>query len=371
MGMKEDTAKALAGSFLTYLHLPSWLDQRIKSLLSGRAPVDFISISQFCRALYGEELHAGDRVRFKQAFVSEWVPRLPGELWFKDFSGQTISHKERMSGRIYKGKGYPKPEELTDIRWMASSPDRPVGVVRYPFHTDNTTFATMSLTTLDYWSCDLAVPLVVSSSVYDAFVRARQPLQAVEATIEGVLQFAAIPSLDAGMISAIGAQVDQGFLRSVVTPLDAPSVFLSIVSPLDVRFRTNDTHPSGTLWTISRRTALTKRAIRSYGGQVVDYIMEGLQFDLGKKELVDDAILHFQDSSHHPCKIIPDWPRIKDSSAPEERQVEYETLTEFDARRKLFSARVPLAPRTWERPQLRGEIVRVLGDLKEEAEPGN
>lgn len=369
---EQQLMKAISGSFLNYLHLPFWLDQKVKNLISGRRAVKLGSIREFWLALFEDRLKHGDRVRFDDAFVCEWVPRLPGELWYKDFAGQTVGLKEmRGSG---KGSKHLRPEDLTEIRLLTSLREEPVGVMRYPLQDHTTQCATLCLTTHDYWCADLGVPLVVSTAVYDAFARAAHPFAAVETSIEAILQFGDIPTLAPGLIRSIGAEIDESYLTSIVTPLGAPTVYLAVVSPLSVRFRTHNKHPYGTLWSIWRRTASSRRA-RHGVSEHVNYVMSSLTVDFGEKDQFDNAVRYFQGEPKLPDPMKPrdlDWfyqtIMSGDRLGHDDGDVKRETLTEFDGRRRLLSARIPIVKHSWDKPRYRDEILRVLTDLRRQQE---
>ena len=84
MKVVMDGVKPISRSFLNYLHLGTWLDMKVTSLLSGRSVNTFTSVESFWRHISEERLSAGDRIRFKGAFLTEWVPRSPGGAWFHE-----------------------------------------------------------------------------------------------------------------------------------------------------------------------------------------------------------------------------------------------------------------------------------------------
>jgi hypothetical protein len=213
MKLVETVSSNIANSFIGYLHLGSWFDTRIKSILSGRGVLDFDSVEVFWRSLFEGGIHNGARIRFKNAFLTEWVPRTPGAAWRSLFDYPTgpFSLEGIREGKTFARKsllGYIKPP--------------PLGVVRLPFGTDSSAYSALCLTTKDSWCCDLGIPVLASASVYDAFVAKQRKSNAVEADIEGIVQLREMPLLDQSLFKVLGAYVDKNFLRAIFTPLGHP-----------------------------------------------------------------------------------------------------------------------------------------------------
>jgi hypothetical protein len=77
----ETLVEKVSESFLNYLHLWTWLDQKMIHHLSGRPRKTFVSAKDFWNSVFQGEIHPGDRVKFKEAFVTEWLPKSPGRIW--------------------------------------------------------------------------------------------------------------------------------------------------------------------------------------------------------------------------------------------------------------------------------------------------
>ena len=167
MKVLDTLVEQVSGSFLNYLRLGTWLDYQITHRLSGRPHREFESVEGFWQSILNEELYPGDKIVFKQAYVTEWTPRMPGQLWIVHRGKRDAFYSEEQLSEIRKGKGFWSESTLE------SQSISPMGVVRLPFGNDKLHYAALSITTIDSWCCDLGVPVVFSASVYDAFIRRR------------------------------------------------------------------------------------------------------------------------------------------------------------------------------------------------------
>ena len=296
-----------------------------------------------------EELRPGDRIRFKEAFVTEWVPLKPGQVWcdtkYQERSASDESHLETLR----------KGEEFTTYGVCESSKDfPPLGVVRIPLGQDRLRHAALSLTTVDSWCCDLGVPLVVSESVYRAFVERKVRSSVAEASIEGVLHAEQIPLLHPEHLKQLGSQITDEFLTALATPSAMPSVYIEVTTPFDIAFRAHNSHPPGCMWAIERVEYNVP-----LGGQRDSVLYEYLTtmaalhdrndirgkvnaFKMGSPVYEEELI---NENYRHPAKKS------------------IEVLTEFDAQNHYFDAKVPLIATPWRDPRIREEIDRILRDL--------
>ena len=226
MKILETAIKPISKSFLNYLHLATWIDQRVASLISGKSVYVYSSVEQFWKDIAQENLPVGSRIRFKEAFITEWVPRIPGGPWIENL--KDIKLNELRDGYRIASSG------------ILRSTVKPLGVIRLPFGKDKTSFAALSLTTIDSWYCDLGIPLLVSESVYNSFSSKRVKNNSVEGDIEGILCFDTHPQMNAELFKSLGSEISKDYLDSIFTPSSMPYVYLSIVSPLDVKLRSHN-----------------------------------------------------------------------------------------------------------------------------------
>lgn len=340
----------ISQSFLKYLHLSAWLDQRVTSLISNRSMCAFTSVEHFWRHISEETLSEGDRVRFKEAFLTEWIPRSPGGMWF-DKSNRKHLDDQR--------KGH-RQASLSIIGSTMS----PVGVIRLPFGTSKEEYAALSLTTIDSWYCDLGIPLVVSSSVYDSFLTRRVRGNAVEGEVEAILCFGNLPLLKPELLSSLGSDINRDFLLSLTSRPGLPNVYLKIVSPLDVKLRSHNTHPLGFLWCIDREVrnedvryiyseSELKKDFKDVDPNVL-YRFIACGEDLNDQYSVQATVVCFDKSLAYMIG--------KDGDVG---HVSSEVLTEFDARRKYFRSSVPLTREAWKEKSTLRQIKRTFMDLQQ------
>jgi hypothetical protein len=356
----ETMLERLSESFLGYLHLWTWLDQKITHQLSGRPQRTFDSVSDFWGSALAEDISPGDRVRFKEAFVTDWIPRSPGRIWHGGCDKATLEH-------LRKGVGF-FSESLLQQR---TGYHEPLGVIRLPFGEDVLNYAALSITTADCWCCDLGIPLMVSSSVYDSYLSKRNRHAAVEATIEGIIQFGKTPLLHRDLLRSIGSSVSEEFLDSIITGASLPGIYISIASPLSVSFRSHDTHPPGFLWAIDR-SRLNARVIHHFGANWEPTRTEVLPCepysnygflaaftqleDRGETLAVIDA---FRQGSCLPAHVA----QKKKLKLQSHGVLSHDVLTEFDARHRYFGSAVPIEREPWRDEAAKKLISSVLADL--------
>lgn len=347
----------ISGSFVNYLNLGTWFNHLVGHRLSGRPLKEFDSVEGFWQSISNEDLSPGDKIFFRQSYVSEWVPRVPGQIWFAHKDENRMSLAKGFLGHMREGKAF----------WSESSLDftgaiEPLGVVRLPFGEDKLHFAALSLTTIDSWYCDLGVPLVFSASVYDAFIRKRIKQNSVEASLTGYLQFGNVPLLQAGLLKSIGSDISDEFLARISTPTSVPNVYIHVISPLDVHFRSNDTHPPGCLWAVERsvHTATVRHYTESRKRVVTPcepYASYGLltaHVNLNERDHIRYYVEQFKKASAKPPQIPEEHERGDLGSV--------EVLTEFDSRKRYFATSVPIEKTPWNNKISRE---RIRGTLKE------
>lgn len=197
----------------------------------------------------------------------------------------------------------------------------PLGVVRMPFGEDKVKYAALSITTVDSWCCDLGIPIIVSSSVYDAYLRRRTKHNSVEATIEGVAQFGEIPLLHPELLSSIGATVNPEFIKRISTQANFPGVYIQVVSPLDISFRTHNAHPPGFLWAIDRqiRNAIIthyveeKRTEIKHCDPFASYVLRTAHAQLQDNDDILSIVEAFKNASSVPLdKALGGWSKRPD-----------------------------------------------------------
>jgi len=108
----------------------------------------------------------------------------------------------------------------------------------------------MSLVTKRNWHCDLGIPLVVSKSVYNEFYKyAKYGAPWVEG-MEGVLHFQEDLPFKIIIPHAIGARISEELEEVLRYKPFLPKCHVYVSSPLNIKFKLNDSHPNCTAWTM-------------------------------------------------------------------------------------------------------------------------
>lgn len=364
-GLITEGIKQLSASFLSYLHLWTWLDQRMRPYLSGRAPHEFSSVEAFWSAVMNESVRPGDRVRFKEGIVTEWFPLKPGLIWYQAYRGEDSQSTTRRINTLRKGERF---AAATIMEWSSFMPS--VGVVRLSPGHNSQTYAALCLTTVDSWCCDLGVPLGVSDSVYDAFVGHQVKSCVVEATIDGVLRFAQIPLLHPDLLKSIGSQINSDFLEALPIPNPAPQIYVQVTSPLDVRFHFHNSHPPGCVWAINRSTWNAEIECHPIEGSILLHYEERPCEPYYRYQMLTTlAALHDPDDVRSKVRAFKNGstvPSGKPSKVPYGTPLisSVEVLTECDSRNRDFSAKIPLEAKPWRDRMAEAEIIKTLKDLQ-------
>lgn len=229
-------ASRFSASLVSYFHLWTYLDERLVAALEGRPTRTYTSCRAFYSAVYGGELRHGDRVRLENCFVTDWIPRLPGGYshpafgkWFPWVNYDDISRGAWDSGVLLLDK--------SDLM--------PCGSVRLPAPVPGGR-AGLGAVFVDEWSTDLGIVLNVNASVYFSFKSRQHKNNAVEATVEGILDLGDAETAP-GMSDNLPHEV-----ACVLAGFPTPVIRLRVESPLQTTFRWHDSHPLVTTWAIRR-----------------------------------------------------------------------------------------------------------------------
>jgi len=330
-----------------------------KVLTNRKFPYE--SVELFWQAIIQEELRPGDIIKIKDGFLTDWIPRVPGEAWnnFKD-KGSTINLDSTKKGGHFTSSGI-----------YQKNPTH-FGSIRLPFGQNSTNFAMLSITTYDCWSVDLSIPVIVSKEVYNQFITIRKNGQAVEGEIEATLEFGEMPLMNTSLLKAIDSDCSDEFVEYFSTPKGLPRIYLRLSSPLNVKFRANNTHPSGTIWALAEHTQsheihyppldLTTPNSRPQGNpkavECDPYSFISLNmahFNLSEKELTTHYISEFKKGEANP-------PGYENRSFVNPSEV-VRVLTEFDGQKKHFSDSIRMINEPWKRGPEKEKIVSTINVL--------
>lgn len=355
-------AQSVGRSFLNYLHLYNFLRRRVSQSLSSRPLRVVGSTREFWDGVRREDIRAGDQVEFRDAFVTEWIPRLPG----------VASNREGAFGN-----GGSSRSSIADILAMESAAetveDPGAGAIRLANPDRSSTTIPLSITTPDAWLVDLGIPVQVSAAVYSSFRNRMKNGCAATDRLRAMVVQGPLHQFDANSLKSIGSMISDSFMEKLTTPLGIPAVHLDLVSPLDVHFQHHDSHPPGFLWAIVRsrhsmrvvhhlpdhpdrlspdaRPTVSLHPVAPY----IHYTRLTSRRQLDSVDDVDEGAAAFQ---RRHAIIQPGQP---DPARHGVDQIE--VLTEFDLVRRRFTTSIPIEGLHGQAEDV-DRAARVLSDLQ-------
>jgi len=193
-------------------------------------------------------LRNGQIIKLKDFFISEWAPKLPGQAWTIQGSKDLIEAYKRIDKRIkFNDKLYSVLDPYGKEKVVSAG----YGSIRLnPKIGSEDFYMYMSLVTKRNWHCDLGIPLVVSKSVYNEFYKyAKYGAPWVEG-MEGVLHFQEDLPFKIIIPHAIGARISEELEEVLRYKPFLPKCHVYVSSPLNIKFKLNDSHPNCTAWTM-------------------------------------------------------------------------------------------------------------------------
>jgi hypothetical protein len=245
MGLLTKFIDPFSTSFLNYFRLWSYIDKRLINIISRGRTHKYKEVSKFWRDVHNKDIKAGDRIILKEVFLTEWVPRLPGELWKKSIDAKTKKVGVTEAERIIETPNIPKIIFFSSF-YPNLLRNPPVGVVRFPYNMSRHYYTVLSATSLEGWFCDLGIPIIVSKPVFGKFLEARLKNNSVEADITGYLVID--EALDIFENKLTWNMVPQEFKKVIQENRTLMKAYLLIDSPLDIKCRTHGQHPPAFIW---------------------------------------------------------------------------------------------------------------------------
>lgn len=191
-------------------------------------------------------------IKLKDFFVTEWVPKLPGQVW-------TDEGRQNLSEGINEIEGY---YSFFDKVYQVLGPigkqkmiSGGFGSVRIKPIQNNDFCCLLNLVHVDDWHCDYGIPIVVSKPVYEQFIRYREhegspwieELSGLLYLDEDVPNITKIPN-------AIGSSLDSETIEILSTQTNLRKAFIYVSSPLDLKIRYNGSCPEAVAWTMFKTT---------------------------------------------------------------------------------------------------------------------
>lgn len=341
--MAEDAAKRFFGrfwdDFLGYFRVYEYIKLK-KAVLTGEA-ISVPTIESFWYSILGDKfagdrnskhlrLRDGDIVKFKDVFLADWAPKLPGQTWTID-GVEKFTEAQRHSTDIL---------EVNELFVSVLPPEQKKSVVEAGYGSiriarrshDTDHFMYMSLVGKDHWHCDLGVPVVVSRQVYEQFYTHAEHGAPWLRQVEGVLHLDEDLPFEMLVPKAIGAQLSPESEATLRYRGGLPRCYVHIVSPLSVDPTYNDSHPSATAWAQFE----TRRRRRS------PYRYTYTMFDPSSTESTEVAVAFVKRYA--------------------ERYDGKQMITDFDGQRPKLDALIPLTSAPLRSPKLKPKVEHLVAN---------
>lgn len=254
---------------LGYLRLHDFLKLRASGVVLKR-PLRISSAAEFWYGILGDRfsttstryqpIRNGDIVKFHGGFLTEWVPKLPGQLWTTEGSTELAKGLKSVEGvRRYGDQMYTILDPYGKSR-VLSAGHGSVRLAKATTASDH--FACLALVDQGQWNCDYGVPIIVSREVFNAFERYSQNGSPAIKSLEGVVRTGSDLPLSQLIPRAIGGELSKASEESLRLRPGLPRCFVHVVSPLSMKLLYNDSHPDITAWTMyaTRAAERTSRA---------------------------------------------------------------------------------------------------------------
>lgn len=260
--------------------------------------------------LFENRLSSGQIIKLKDFYLSDYVPRLPGKLWTKE------SKEEQVSG--YKeviGTSLDRSVNILSLEGKRKIIESGYGSVRLMPNQNGIYCSLLSAVSVDNWFADAGIPIVVSKSVYDEFIRTSKNGAPWIEELEGILYTHRPLPLINNIPKAIGAKLSQETIDILTNSINLPKCFIYVPSTLNIKLKTNNTHPEVTAWTTFRSTQSKDPLRYTYSS-----------FNPNKKGGIE-----------HSIEFINNY--VRDFNGTE-------ILTDFDGKIRRFNSKVDLSQRS-------------------------
>ncbi|HHT9120269.1 MAG TPA: hypothetical protein ACFYD3_06990 [Candidatus Hypogeohydataceae bacterium YC41] len=246
------------------------------------------------------EPKSGQVVQFKDVFLSQWAPKMPGQLWTIEGINKAIEGLKKVEKRVeFRGKVI----DVLDLNGKKEVVSAGYGSVRINPQIGNTDFfAYMSLVSARNWNCDQGIPVVVSRPVYDKFLEYSRSGSTPETEGEGILILNQDVPLGSFIPTAIGARLEKDLEDTLRYRPFLPKCWIYISSPLSIKMRFHDKAPNSVAWTLFQRDSYDEPFSFTYA-----------TFNPTQKDSIDDAVhfINWYVEEHRGKSIITDFDGIE------------------------------------------------------------
>jgi hypothetical protein len=245
---------------LGYLRIYDYIKLKTRRALNKTAKIP--SIGAFWYSVLGDRfarpgayqytsLRDGDVIRLKDVFLSEWAPKLPGQLWTLDGVADFHTGRDRIvryeqfddkDGKIYAVLDPWGKSRVISAGFGSVRVNKSMGT--------KDAYAYMAFVDMENWHCDYGIPVIVSRQVYDLFMEHSEKGAPWIQSVEGILHTEEDIPFRELIPCAIGSKLSAESEATLRYRPGLPKCFVHVVSPLSIRFRYNDSHPEATAWTM-------------------------------------------------------------------------------------------------------------------------
>lgn len=243
----------LLNDVTTYYNLYDYLKIKFKENTNGKIPIkdekDFwgrVLGETYNGRPYETNLQNGDIVTFSNFFLTDWTPKTPGALWTKE--GDDLAHRHKDDTKLLKiqDKYYPVFHPNAKERKLKAG----YGSIRLnPAKSDKQTVL-MSLVSPDIWSIDYGIPVVVSKSVYEEYLKKSKKGAVWIESAEAIFYLNKKIPVKNFIQSAIGYEISAKTEDELTKIPHLPSCYVHFPTTLSMKMIENDTHPITTAWTM-------------------------------------------------------------------------------------------------------------------------
>lgn len=231
-----------------YYRIYDTLKLRSKSVING--DIEIHSSEEFWNKIHNNHTDIKNRqvIKFKDFFLTDWVPKLPGQVWTDDGKENLLEGIKHVEG-VYST--FDKVINVLGPVGKQKMISGGYGSVRIKPTNNSDYYSILNLVHVDDWHCDYGIPIVVSKAVHDQFIRYREHQGApwIE-ELRGILILDEEVSNLQKISPAIGSKLDIDTIDILSTTPNSRKVFIYISSPLDIQMRYNSSHPEAIAWTL-------------------------------------------------------------------------------------------------------------------------
>ena len=243
----------------TYFRLYDFL--RIKAKNYSQKKIVINSEDEFWYNILGDKffniqnqkyynIENGQVIKFNNCFLTDWSPKLPGRIWTKEgrdlFKSQNTDYGQdfiKINNKLfYVFHPYIKKQIIS----------AGYGSVRVnPSNNNENNYSLMTLVSPEEnWHVDYGIPIVVSRTVYEEWLKYSKEGSPWVEECEGILILNRDLPLSTFIPSALGYKISEELQDTLTHKPNLPKCYVYVGSKLNIKFRTNNSHPNATAWAI-------------------------------------------------------------------------------------------------------------------------